>query len=404
MLTKQQTEELNLLTYDYNALVNKKGPWTKADDARAANFQVQIANVKAGGSTKKPSMFLTTQDEEEIRAFQSLVLEGRGTNATEGAPMNAQIGSYSGLGYFVPTGYYDQLFAAMKQHDKIFFDDSYCAVIKTPNANPLPVPLASDTENNLASVSTEAGSQTQTDVDSTNHAVLNGYIYNTRRMVFSLEAMQDTYGAASCYNLFKKFMAESFARGLTADLLLGSGTNRPYGLIPSLIEGEGQTPVIAQGSAFNDGSGNTGANSIGSEDIQGMYSQLDDAYDNSHTAWLMNRHTLATLGGALDKFGNIVNLVKWYDGQPTIFGIPVVISPSMESVGVSQYSVILGDFSYWATRIIIPEGPNVQVYREAPGLVENGNFGMRASLRGDGALLWTDTGSPCPFVVLQHYS
>jgi hypothetical protein len=54
----------------------------------------------------------------------------RGVNATEGAPMNAQIGTYTGMGYFVPTDFYRQLVAAMKQHDEIFFDSDYVTLIK----------------------------------------------------------------------------------------------------------------------------------------------------------------------------------------------------------------------------------------------------------------------------------
>ena len=142
---------------------------------------------------------------------------------------------------------------------------------------------------------------------------------------------------------------------------------------------------------------------MGSADIQAIFNALDDAYDNAHTAWLGNRHTLAQLATQKTTTGAIVDLVQWDGGTPYILGIPYVVSPSMESAGPSAFPLILGDFSYFATRLIVPSGDNVQVLREAPGLVEKGNIGLRASLRGDGALLWAGSG-PAPFIVLQNHS
>jgi HK97 family phage major capsid protein len=404
MLNTQQQKELSVLLHEYTVLSNKAGKFTKYDEARAAYLQTAISTVKAGGSlTPTDSPFTTHDEEAELREFQKWVLEYRGPNATEGAPMNAQIGAYSGLGTFVKTFFQDQLFVSMKQFGRIFFDDSFVTLFKSTTANPLPVPIADDTENNLAVIA-EAGSQTQVDVDYTNHAVLNGYIYNSSRKVFSVEAFQDLQGTVSCVNLFKKFLAESFARGLTADLLYGNGVSKPLGLIPSLIESIGVTPIIAQGAGVNDGAISTAETSVGSLDIQAMFNALDDSYDNSHTAWLGNRHTLAQLATQKDAVGNLLRLVQWDDsGNASILGIPYVVSPSMESASPSAFPLILGDFSYFATRIIVPDGENVQIIREAPGLIENGNVGMCASLRGDGAVLWSGSG-PAPFIVLQNHS
>ena len=91
----------------------------------------------------------------------------------------------------------------MKQFDSIFFDENFCTVIKSTNASPLPLPLADDTENNLASIA-EAGSQSSVDIDNTNHAVLNGYIYNSRRWVTSLESFQDLTGTLSVVQLVQE--------------------------------------------------------------------------------------------------------------------------------------------------------------------------------------------------------
>ena len=118
----------------------------------------------------------------------------------------------------------------------------------------------------------------------------------------------------------------------------------------------------------------------------------------------MNRKTLATVSSIVNKFGDQLNLVQYVDGSPFIYGIPVKICPSMDSIGASKTPVVLGDLSYWATRLIVDENAGVVLYKESPGLIENGNIGLRCFARADGALLYQDTNSPCPFVMLANHS
>jgi hypothetical protein len=78
--------------------------------------------------------------------------------------------------------------------------------------------------------------------------------------------------------------------------------------------------------------------------------------------------------------------------------------PKHDNIGASKTPVLLGDLSYWATRLIIDDQVGVVVYQEAPGLIEDGNIGLRCFARADGALLYTDTNSPSPFVMLANHS
>jgi HK97 family phage major capsid protein len=162
--------------------------------------------------------------------------------------------------------------------------------------------------------------------------------------------------------------------------------------------------VTAAGSSQNDGSAATGANSIGSLDLSAALNAIDAAYLNANTAWLMNQKTLSALSGQLDKYGNIVRLVDYCEGVPTIFGIRVAICPSMDSIGASNVPVVLGDLSYWATRLVTDDSSGIKVYTEAPGLIENGNVGIRCFVRADGGLLYTDASSPSPFVYIRNHS
>jgi HK97 family phage major capsid protein len=76
----------------------------------------------------------------------------------------------------------------------------------------------------------------------------------------------------------------------------------------------------------------------------------------------------------------------------------------MDSIGASKVPVVLGDLSYWATRLITDDSSGIRVYQEAPGLVEKGNVGFRCFLRADGGLLYTDSGSASPFITIRCHS
>ena len=120
----------------------------------------------------------------------------------------------------------------------------------------------------------------------------------------------------------------------------------------------------------------------------------------------MNRATLNAVAGIVNKNGDRLNLVQYdADGKATILGIRVAICPSMDGIGVSNIPVILGDLSYWATRIVTPSADDslgIKIFREADGLIENGLVALRSFVRADGALLWSS--GPSPFIVVRNHS
>ena len=418
MLTAQQRKDLQIVMQEYNSLTNKVR-MTKQDETRCAYLQVARSSILAG-------MTLAELDEENVnqrasrtglepvrlqkplneieqraQAFAGFV---RGEKRSMGVqPLSAQIGSYSGLGYFVPTDFYPTFWASLKAHDCLFDEDT-ATVIKTTNGSPLPIPTGSNTEHTAVVVG-ESSARTPVDINSLSHVVLGNYSYSTDQYYVSLEAMQDVSGAISVMDLANTFFQDALARGIGSDLVKGSGGGvKPLGLIPSL-EAIGAPQVIASGSAIHDGGTSTGANSIGSPDLSAALAQLDKAYIGSRTRWLMNQATLSTLSGQLDKMGNLVNLVKYIDGEPTIFGIPVGICPSMDSIGASNIPVVLGDCSRWVTRLISDTvGAGLKTFSEAPNLAEKGIVGISCFLRADGALLWSDSSSPAPFVLVRNFS
>ena len=173
---------------------------------------------------------------------------------TEGVPMTTQIGTYSGLGYFVPTGFLDKIFSAMAMHDALF-DPEVVTFLPTDDGKPIAIPLYSDITN-VASIVTEASDTTEFDIAAPNHAVIGAFTYKSPRFTVSLEALQDLNSVNLTVNsIFRNFSSDRFARGFATDLINGK-VGGPTGLIPEILL-SGASIVIAAGSSANDGSAST---------------------------------------------------------------------------------------------------------------------------------------------------
>jgi HK97 family phage major capsid protein len=410
-------QELNLLYREFTSLSNKVR-MTKEDEKRCAYLQTAISAVKAGASLSAvdesfhnarsvaaglPTISLKrkplTEEEQRATAWQHLV-ENRAMG--EGAPMLNHIGVYTGLGYFIPNSFFETLFRAMSASDAILNED-VCTLIKSTDGRPISIPLGGDISN-TAQVVNESGSQSVVDFASTGQAVLGSFSYCSDRYVVSQESMMDLSTAVSVSALAQEFFADKLRRGIARDLIVGNGISKPLGLIPAL-EALGVPTITATGSAGSTGGAETGSTSLGLQDFSSAYAQLDEAYIGPKTGWGMSHKTLANLLGLVNKFGDRVNIVEFIDGKPTILGLPIFIMPSMDSIGPSKYPVVLGNFGYWASRLITAdEGIGLKTYFNSPGLAENGNVGLRCFARASGALLYSDTISPSPFILIRNFS
>jgi HK97 family phage major capsid protein len=438
---KIDTRGLAVVMEELNGLDHKdvEGTISKQEQRRRASLMSQAAAIRSGVKLKD---ILRSEHNEisreaglpefepepkeskaELRAkaWQQVLQTPNGDalndverrDMTEGVPLTTQIGTYSGLGFFVPTNFLDKVFATMSMHDALF-DEDVVTLERTKDGRPFPIPLYSDITN-VATVITESSNSTETDIAAPNHAVVGAYTYRSPRFVVSIEALQDVNSInLTVKNIFRAFASDRFARGLGKDLTVGK-VGGPTGLIPSILTA-GCPVVIAAGSSGNDGSANTGANSIGTIDLYNMMKQLNPAYLASPKCrFLMNWSTWLSLanlsnkqGEPLLKAGGVLSYDN--DGVARIYGVKVAIAPSMGSIGASVNTVVLGDFSYWLTRLVdnTEDGPTgIAIYKEAPGYAENGKVGLRAFFRGDGTLLYNgvgDASATCPFVLLQQHS
>ena len=75
----------------------------------------------------------------------------------------------------------------------------------------------------------------------------------------------------------------------------------------------------------------------------------------------------------------------------------------MPDIAASNITVAFGDLSYWLTHCA-KDGGYIRVYKEAPGLVEKGEIGLRAFVRYDGVLMYNDPAALPPIRLLQQHS
>lgn len=420
-MLNQQQKDLSLLSGELME-INSKLKMSPADVQRSKNLASMISAVKAGASLSELDQddlntreraaglrltslttrkFLNQEQESEARGWMKAI-EQRNQTELEGNLLNG-IGTYSSLGYFVPTGFFQRLFLAMKAHDFLYDEDSV-TLLKTTSGLPMQVPVAGDTEQ-VAAVTSEAGPRSAINIQAPSGVSLASYSYASPYQFMSIECFQDLDASFGAAKIFERIEADRLARGIGKDLLLGDGSGTTLGIIPSLTTA-GVSPTIAVGASANTGGSQTGANSLGSQDFANLISNIDQAYlASDKCAFVMNLATLAYIETLIDKYGNLLRLVQRdADGMPRIFGIPVKTSPSMPGIGASNISVLLGDFSYWVTRLVQNDASGVQVFQEAPGLVEAGVVGLRTFMRAHGVLAYNDANSPSPIQYLQHHS
>jgi HK97 family phage major capsid protein len=138
-------------------------------------------------------------------------------------------------------------------------------------------------------------------------------------------------------------------RGYETYLTNGSGSNAPTGILTA-IAASGATPVTAAGSSANDGTSNTGANSIGYADLINLIHSVDPSYRRG-AAFMLHDTTVRFLKTLLDKYGRPLWVPAVKDGEPdTICGYKYVVNQSFPVLAASATTVAFGDWSKFIVR------------------------------------------------------
>ena len=416
------TKELQSLLAEASELSTKPN-WTKSDERRNAYLLAAISAVKSGVSLVdinvvelndvedrmgvertliEPRSPLTREQRQHIGVWQRFIKNGK-IESRDMTVGNGQPAFLTGnLGSFVPLVFFNDVRAAQKNTDALFNPD-VVSYVETTHGRPMQFGYYGDTEN-VAQLVSEGNLANEQDISSVGGVMIGAYSFRTPTFHASIEAFQDVEMAGGIVELFKKFSAERLALGVGPYLVTGQGptVKQPTGLLNAIEALEGNS-VVASGSSKNTGGMETGATSVGSADIANLYYALDEAYrDSPKCAWLMSSGTLGKLAAIVTAQG--LPIVQWQGPEAWILGKPVRISPSMPSIGAQNVPILFGALDYFCVRCSVDPITRVQLYKETPGLVEKGKFGLRAYVRYDSALLYSDTGSPAPIVYLQNHS
>ena len=353
------------------------------------------------------TMFPEAQSAEDRRLHEFIfkgTVDGKAPQAPEfrfeGVTPPPFVNLNGAQGSFVPVEFLRGVISALKQHSPLF-DPQNVNYLQTNHGRPIQVPYISDIEN-VAAVITENTTDTEVDIFSVSGLQNQVYCYRTPMIQMSYEAFQDV---DNWKDLFEFVLADRIARGAGADLMTSSsgGIGKTQGLIPT-IQGLGAT-IVAAGSSVNDGSSNTAVNSIGVQDLANLYFKVPHPYRMSPKfAFMMNSNTMLFISKLLDKSGR--PLLDQQHDQFKLYNRPVLIDESIPNIGSSAIPVLAGDFSRWFTRVAFDEATRLVRYTEAPGLVENGLFGLRMFVRVGGNLLHdsADVNAPSPIWGLQNHS
>jgi HK97 family phage major capsid protein len=395
--TKQQSHRFQFLSQKIAAL--KSGV--------SIDFlnRTQAAELGIEGTTAYHRSTLSIEQRQKVQLWRGYIKDGKVPEQRDNEGLPLAISTLNGSsGSLVPFAWFEnELPTALAQSDAVFSDAAVTRLIHT-NGRPIQIPSfdATAEEFDATVVSENSAPSSYSNVPNPTQKILSCKTFKSPMWKLSQESftdISDEDNGLTAISAFERWVSGSMARGIGRYLM----TDPVVGLLPTLATAFPQAFFAAVGSSGNTLGSETGVNSIGSEDLVTMYSELDPAYIASPKAgWWMRASTLGFLIGLRDSVGRTLDLVKFNDGQPSIYGLPVYVSPSISGIGASNISVLLMDGAQWCTKIALDQS-YLRVFRQAAGFVESGDMGVRCFLRAGGVWTASSVGKPA-CIALQHTS
>lgn len=331
-------------------------------------------------------------------AFRELV--GRAPKMQDQEVRDLGVGTGSLGGFFVPQGFVYDIEEALKYYGDML---NVAEVMDTATGQPLPYPTDNDTTN-TGEIVGEGQQVSDADV-SIGHIVFGAFKFSTKMVKVSIELLQDS--AFDLESYLKKKFAIRLGRILNTKFTVGAGTTEPLGIITAIVANDGTPnatpgqaygiPLIASGSAANDGSGNTGTNSIGSGDLFNLEHTVDPLYRRG-AKYMLHDQTLRFIKTLLDKYGRplwIPGLAM--DAPDTINGYEYSINNDMATIAASANTVAFGSLDKYLIRRV----KELAIVRLSERFADYGQVAFIGFARYDGNLL--DAGTH-PVSYLQQHS
>jgi HK97 family phage major capsid protein len=364
---------------------------TPQDKRRFDFLMSQISLIKSGAISDEVRMqqadalaeefgFAKTNRTEEARtknaglqSFREYV--SRGEFRTYSA-MNTVTGANGG--YLLPVEFERILLQGMAQYDDLMNPENV-RVIPTQNGHTLSLPSI-----DLSAITSAIVSQNTQQAPVANPTVASntfgGFTYKTNPIAITMELEQDSF--ESTMQILMAAFGVGLARGIGADLVNGSGSGAPMGLLTA---------------AADSGITTAAAGAISSTDIESIYFSVNRAYRNSpKCAWVMSDAVYQLIRVQKDTNGRpLLNIVE---DKELLFGKRVLISPSVPSAAGSK-GIIFGDLSQFAVRIV--GSPEVKRASEVPGYFEKGIALYTGWLRVDSGLIAPGSVAPVTYATLH---
>ncbi len=359
-MTAEEQQRWDTLLSDYDKA-------DKSVEAEERFMEIERRQAEQSGEQERSSdeqcSALTARTEQEYRAaFAEYLLRGATGITSEHRAIFEKRAGISGLngGVIVPKTLSDSIEVALKSYGGMFEASS---IIMTDKGGDLMMPTVNDSASKATVVAEYA--QSTKKAPSFGAETLKAYTYRTPIVPVSQELLQDSDFALE--PLISQLLSESFGRGMNEDLTIGSGTNKPKGILNWATASDAE-PV---------------ATAIKLDDLIDLVRSVDSAYAR-RGRFMLNRNTLFSLMKIKDANGRYI----WQDSasadiQPTLFGKSYIVNEDMPDIGAGNASVLFGDFSKFKIRMV----RSFRVIRLNELLAEYLSIGLFGFARVDGILL-----------------
>jgi HK97 family phage major capsid protein len=375
-----------------------------AMEARAA-ADTDIREGRTTGIDRLGARFESAPEREYRRDFMNFVRTGQVSSRMQRAPeqrtdqaAGSQTISYTqgaAGGYFVPAGFVYEVDTATKYYAPLM-DGKAFRVMETATGSVLPFPTNNDTGNEAATLA--ENTQAQEVAITLGQQTFGAYKYTSNIVKVSLELLQDSAFDLDSY--LTDLFGQRFGRGYEAAFTTGAGPNGspqgPTGILTALNALDLPEIVAAGANANSGNAGDTGANSIGTQDLVNLEHSVDPTYRRSGR-WMFHDTTLRTIKNLLDKFGRPIWLPGLAVNAPdTILGYPYTINQSMPQIAPNAPTVLFGNLQ----KFIIRKVRDMQLIRLVERYADFGQVGFIAFSRVDSNLV--DAGTHPINQLIQH--
>jgi HK97 family phage major capsid protein len=225
----------------------------------------------------------------------------------------------------------------------------------------------------------------------------SGYIYKTT-LAASIELFQDA-GEGELLAKIAQAFSIGFARAIGKDLVLGTGSDQPSGLLLGAVD-SGLTVGTGNEQVGNQGVSASGAANVTAMDLTRLYFALNRIRRASPLcAWVMADETYQAIRLATDNAGRPLIHVS-EDGE-MLFGKRVLIAPSVPYAHGSPVvggKIVFGDLSAFLVRATDLSVSVTAQSGAGVGSVERGEYSIIGRMRADSAVIDPTNGAVPPIV------